>query len=471
MVEWVASLPARRTVGEGDPPEDMNAIVSALKEVRSVVDLTSLGRETLTKPSRHVLLASGGMDETASGGSTGTATRVTDPQYVESGSRSWRIVSSGASSAQLRITPGVLPITFPEASAVCARVFVPDVSKVSLITIDIYGDPNPHTFSDSWSRNTGALNETPLVPGWNTIRFNAASGRRIAGKWGNVYRLDVTGFNAAGTAGSEFVVDRVWVETPEQASICVIADGPYTDFMKNAYPDLRDRGIPVTWATSVLGLGTSKISEGINMSRMTEAELASVAFENGNSVSAHSWGDLETEKMTADQIEADVIRTTRWLQSRGYTGHVWRAAWWQNRAPQHAAARPFYVGEASYHGASGVTPWPPQDMHNIPRMPVDTTVSNALMDSRFQTLKETKGLILPFFHRVAPNPGTYDTGTDQWHYFLEHVDEGISEGWLRADTFETLFARIGGTFREGVGGGTVAEYVNSSGEIVTKRLP
>ena len=421
------------------------------------------------EPIQHVTLVAGMEGEGAVGsGATISADTVT----FESGGRAWKVTSNaGASESRLRVTP-TDPLQFPPASAVCARVYIPDVSKITAITVDIFGDA-ALTFADRWSRSSNAQGQI-LVNGWNTLRVAANVGSRVAGKWGNAYRVDVIGSNPSALAGHEFIVDRVWVECRAKATLTFVEDHCSVNFLTYGYPGLKALGVPVYWALNPAKMGLAVVDQGIPMHRMTEAQIESVAWENRNMVGAHAWGDIETENMTPEQIRADVIRTTKWLQARGYNGWLFRPAWWRELATNYAAAKPLYLASSTYKADAGLSTWPPVDRYNIPRYNLYRgTRTTAQIDSVFQALKDTRQHINLFTHMVAPAEmcGTMDTDLVLWQYVLDKIAAGMAEGWLEPVSWLDLWTRSGGRFRHGLGGAVIAEYYDESGTYVSRTLP
>lgn len=421
--------------------------------------------ETPSAPQRIITLAGGQGDETVS---SYFSTVTDDTTNYTIGDRGKRAVTGRTSTFGVRYDYPT-PLKFPaeDVDAIGVRVYIPDVTKVTVIYVDLYSDAG-YTVGLAWQRNSTTLPHKPLVNGWNTLRWPAYIGTRSA-SWGDVHRVQVMGL--ANDLAGEITVGHVWAEARRKASLLFINDGPYVDFLANGYPGLKSRGFPVTWSIDPSLLGTTVNSDGIDMTRMTEAELDGVAFENGNSVSAHAWGDIETSGMTAAQIRADAMRTTKWLQGKGYGGWLWRSSWWGEDAPEYAAAKPYYLGMSTYKSDSGPSAWPPIDRYNIPRYSLYQTRTNEQLDTVFEQLRTTKGYLAPFTHRVAANPGPFDMSLTQWDYFLSKIDEGISGGWLEGVTFETLFHRYGGRFTPGMYGGQVAEFIGEDGTVTRKRLP
>lgn len=416
---------------------------------------------TEPNPVRVTTLIAGQDDETTLGNH---ATIAADTVNFTVGDRAWK-VTNNSTTPELWVTYST-PLQFPTtATAICARVYIPDVTKVTDITLQVFCDAT-FTVGNRWSRGIAAeaAVHPALVNGWNTLRFHTQVSTRGTG-WGSCYRAVVSGTSSV--AGATFTVGHMWIESRAKASLIVINDGPYRDFLTNAYPALKDRAIPVTWAVDPSLLGTFDVKQ-----RMSQAELDSVAFENGNSVSIHAWGDTQTSGMTAAQIRADVTKTVKWAQGKGYTGQVWRAAWWGNSAPNSRAADGLLLAAAMNSSITGPTTWPPIDRHNIARYNLDTSRTDADVNALFAGLQSTRGLCLLYFHAViTPVLDSFDATLAQFNNFLANVDAGVSAGWLECVTFEQLYARSGGVLRQGFGGGQIAEFTDENGAAVRQQLP
>jgi hypothetical protein len=411
----------------------------------------------------------GGQDDEAPTGNL--ATVATDTTNFDIGDRAWKVTVTGSTfpvSAELRLTYAT-PLTFPTATAaVCARVYIPDVAAITRITIDIYGDAGL-VFADRWSRGSNAVDQKPLVVGWNTIRFPSFAATRTAGKWGNVYRVSVSGL--AQSAGATFTIGRVWVESPRKAQILIIDDGPYQAFHLTAYPQLLARKLPVTLAIDPPYIG--QLSGAPAKQRMTQAEIDAEIADGRSSGSIHlATNGGTTSSMTAAQIRADVMAGIKYCEQHSYTGGYFRAAWLGNSAPQALAAKDMMLASATYTTLAGATCWPPPDRYNISRWTLDNSRSTADIDTIMQGLKDTHGLLVFYVHGVStPVVDSFDTTVENFNYWLTWVDDGLANGWLEGVTFETLWARSGGRFRTGLGGGMAAEYLDENGVITVQVLP
>ena len=334
-------------------------------------------------------------------------------------------------------------------AAIGVAVFIEDVTKVSQIQLNIYSTV---ALNPVWIRTDGNYPE-PLKNGWNYMRFPATEGDTTG--WGSVYRVRVLVITSAATS---VTVGRMWAEIKPKAQLVFIEDGGYTSFLNDAYPDLKSRGIPVTWSIDPLRLG--------EVTRITEADVKTVSDDgNDNSISFHGFDGAVTSTMTPDEIVADTVNSIKWLSARGYAGRMWRSAWVQNSAPNADAASSLILGGATPNGTATMGIWPPKDRYDIPRVSVHGS-DTATIDAFFDSLKLTHGLMVIYTHGIADVPPPTDVSTAQWLYFLSKVDVGISEGWLEFHTFESLFAGSGGVFNSGFGVAR-AEFLEVDGSKTT----
>jgi hypothetical protein len=302
-----------------------------------------------------------------------------------------------------------------------------------------------------WTRS--GLN---LVNGWNLLRWGAAEGT-ITG-WGNAYAVR---FVVAVKSAIDITIGHIWLECPEKAQILFIEDGGYQTFLNLGYPDLKDRGIPVTWSIDPAKLGTTD--------RITEADVEMLSKENENSINFHGYDGSVTSSMTPEQIRADCVQAIKWLERRGYYGgSLWRSAWVQNTASNAAAAKSLFLAYATPSNLSGITCFPFTDRWNIPRASVHASTQDTI-DLYFNRLKQTHQLLVIYTHGINET-GDPDTTPSQWQYFLSKIDQGIAEGWLEGVTFEQLIAANGVKFRRGMGD-WITELYNKDGSSGNVRLP
>lgn len=419
--EVAASAAATRTYARGEGSGQAPTVVSLMScqadESYSVTNCTVDADETNYKVGNQ------GLEVTI--GSAVTATVILDP-------------------------PGPTdPLTMGPASAIGLWVWLDDATKITSLTLELWVDA-ALTTGLKWARTAS----TGLVDGWNLLRW--ASTDSNYENLDTIYRVRVIAVTNAATV---LTVGHVWAECPPKAQVLIINDGGYKTFMDEALEDLRTLSVPITWALSPGELGTET---GTKAERITEADVATIA-DAGDSISFHSWEGAVTSSMTEDEIATDTMKAIRWLQQRGYAGRIWRAAWTQNAATNAAAARPYVLAYATPTSVSSQTAWPPPNRWNIPRTSIHGR-SEATIDGIFEALELTHGLYVFYTHGIHVD-GDTDTTPDEWDYFMIKLSAALDEGWLECVTFEDLYARSGGKFRQALGDAQY-EYVDDTGTVV-----
>ena len=346
-------------------------------------------------------------------------------------------------------------------------VYVEDATKVTNIQLLIGQDA---TYTVFWNRaNTSAPVQT-LVTGWNFLRWKIVEGLPVA--WTGT-TVDMVQIYVTTNAATSITVGHLYLECPAKARMIYVADRGYKSFAVVGLPALRAAKVPVTWAIDVLMLGTyaGEYPNGAHpyAETVTEADIASYAAL-GDSISFHGFSGNVTSTMTDAQVRADTVATLKWLAARGYRGRMWRAAWVQNTAPNHAAADPYLIGQATWdittHSVA-LDMWPPRDMQNIARWEFYPQ-SDAQIDTQFDILKRTHSLMVVYNHGIGTGNAN-DSTQASFDRFMLNVNLGITQGWLEPTTFEALFAESGGSFQT-LNGATVASYTDRDGTPITKRV-
>ena len=362
-----------------------------------------------------------------------THTRTEDRVRVMEGEMAQRVTAASAGTLSIS-TSYDPPKTFPPASIVRALVWLDDAAAVSSLSVNIRQQVSPTVVQ--WSRSHVSAGHT-LTNGWNLISWVASSG--ITTAWGQCVRVEVV---ASTTAATSITVQSVWVESPPKAQILFIEDRGYKTFVDRGLPDLRARGIPVTWALDPMLNGSNV---GTKAEAITDDQVAQF-YAAGDDMSIHAYAGERTALMSREQIRQDTLLSHQWLQDRGYVrGRQWRAAWTQNDAPHHAAARPYYVAYASPNSGASLTAWPFPDPWNVPRVNLQGSNSSRI-DEFFQTLQRTNGLMVCYTHGIHEDGGS-DMTPAQWAYLMQKIDAAKSEGWLEGVTFSQLLERSSGLMR------------------------
>lgn len=408
-------------------------------------------REASAQSPRIVTLLSGQQDETPS---VVNCTVSADLTNYKIGDRGLKVTIGSATTGQVILDPPGPsdPMHLPPPAVVGAWVYMPDASKVVSMTLEFYTDIGLNT-APRFARTVSS----GFVNGWNLLRTSVADGLADYSYLPNVYRVRVNTFTNAAT---EVTIGHVWAECSPKAQILMISDGAYKTFVDNGLPDLRALGVPVTWAIDVtyLGGGTGKTAIA------SEAEIEAF-HQAGDSISFHSYAGGVTSSMTSTQIAQDTLKCIRWLQQRGYEGRMWRAAWTQNDATNAAAARPFVLAYATPNSTSAQASWPPTDRWNLPRTSVHGRTTS-FVDDIFAEMEATNGLFIWYAHGIHSDGGN-DATPAEWSYFVSKLQAGIEAGWLEGVTFEDLYARSGGKFKQGFGDPQY-EYLDTTGTVIRR---
>jgi len=377
---------------------------------------------------RRFTLISGQADQTLA---PKGATISPDQVRTVEGAQAIRATTAEAATAILPLVHSPA-IEFGAASIVRALVWIDNPADISSITVSIRTSVDPVV---QWSRSSAST--SPLVPGWNLLSWKAAAG--VTTTWGQALLTQVAVVTTAATA---FTLQSVWVETTPKAQILFIEDRGYQTFVDHGLPDLRSRGIPVTWALDPMTHGTSTGTKG---QVVTDAQVEQF-YADGDDLSIHAYAGEVTATMTPAQIRLDTLKSHQWLQDRGYSrGRQWRAAWTQNSATAHAAAQPYYAAYATPASAAGMETWPFLDPWNVSRWSVQGRTPAAIADM-FATLKRTGSLLVCYTHGVHADGGS-DATPEQWAAFISQIDEGLTGGWLEGTSFSRLLGLSGGVLR------------------------
>ena len=413
---------------------------------------TALHLQNAVAP-RIMTLIGGQEDESPTGT---TATISADTVNFKLGTQGWKMTMAGAVTGQLRLDPvgAEDPVHFGPAQAVGIWFYVPDATKITSVGISIASN-SAATVTADYTWNTG------IVTGWNFRRIQASA--MTLTDWGTAYRVRVI---VVTNAATDITVGHLYVECPQKAKVLIISDSAYKSFHDIAYPDLKQRGIPVTFALdpTVLGSNVGSISE-----RITEAQVLTVSAENQNEIGFHGYDGTETSAMTAAQIRADTMKAIKWLESRGYySGRIWRSAWVQNAATNHAAIQNLVLMYATPSSAASLVCWPVADRWNISRLSLHGR-TQANMDTWFSQLQQTHQLLVCYNHGIDDGGGTNTTNA-MWDYFIGKIDAGLAGGWLEGVTMEMLLARSGLKYRQTLGD-TAVELYDETGVNAPRRLP
>lgn len=392
---------------------------------------------------RIVSLISATEDETVVANS---ATLTTDAVNFKVGRQGRKLAMAGAVTGRMTVSP-VSPATsgllsVPPAQAVSLWIFLEDVTKVTSANVTIFQDSGNTV---SWSRTNTDAPAQALVTGWNLLRWAASEGTTT--NWGTINRVDVKVITNAAT---NVTVGHLYLECPEKAKLLCILDRGYKSFVnRGGLARMRANRIPVTWAVDVTLIGTSV---GTINEVVSEADIAQYAAA-GDSISFHGWDGSVTSGYTAAECRTDSGRAIKWLQSRGYRGRMWRAAWVQNTAPNSSAINDLVVSQATGSNGSSLGIWPPRDRWNIPRWAIHGRTTGDF-DARIDLWQKTNSLMVVYTHGIDEAGGN-DITPDLFDYFMTKVEAGLAAGWVAPVTFEQLWLESGFQWGDLSGGSTV----------------
>lgn len=321
-------------------------------------------------------------------------------------------------------------------------IYVSDVSKVTTISLFVYFD---NSYDSAMSKGFTGLN---MKTGWNYLRMTTPyfykSG--YANYWNTSTKAAIRI-----TANSEVTVcigDFAFCY-PDKAKMIFIEDHSYSNFKNVAYPQLKALGIPVTWGLKIdmLGAGVEFASSIITMDDVNE-----LAIDEMSEINFHSWHGEGTETMTESQTAEQTLKCRNWLASHGLWHTPYRSAWVQNRAPHAVAvAKKYLKYSPTYANKTDVASvFPFEDNYDIPRFELHDR-NNSAIDLIFNTIKNTHGVFCCYTHDLSdqiPTDGTsrMHINTEEWNYFMEKVNEGITDGWLEGTTIGWLDNKYGSEF-------------------------
>ena len=397
------------------------------------------------------------------------ATITADTTNVRLGLQSWKIATSGAVTAMAKVeTFPTGQYTNPQTTAIGVWAYVEDASKVTTVGLYLYSDASEANYYNiPISKLRGGIAGN-IRTGWNYWRFARFHTFTPTGTptWGTIHHAQLYFVTNAATSIS---LQAINVEHRAKASIVFIHDGGYTAFDQSpGYHDLRDRGIPVTFAAVCSAIDS-------NPKYVTRARLIEMGDENGNSISFHSWSPsaAPSSGFTADQARAETARCQKWLSglpTKGATGRMFRAAWYQNISPQSAASNGMVLLNPMFDASYQATPtsWPPIDRFAFYRHPLHDQAAGANA-AMFAQLQERREVLFVYTHNVSSNAS--DISPADWAEFLSLVDAGIAAGWLECVTVEQLMAASGVSIRQGMTGAWRVEWPEIDGTTTTKTFP
>ena len=268
--------------------------------------------------------------------------------------------------------------------------------------------------------------------GWNKLRYYTEG----AGAWSEdtaTSTLRILVYHASGTETNVWIGDIVKINPPK-ANLIIIADGPYYTFYTEAYPTLKNMGVPVVWALDPTLLDAVDASE---RHLINENELELLAVDGISEFSFHSYDGTIMSSATSKQALFDTLNNIRYLRKKGIEpNHIWRAAWLQNNCAHPEIANQELEASASYNGSAGITFFPFPDKYNISRMSMAGT-TQAQFDTLFNKLRLEHSTVLLYAHGVSEGSDKEITPA-MLTYLIGKIQNAIDGGYLNPTTYSRM---------------------------------
>jgi peptidoglycan/xylan/chitin deacetylase (PgdA/CDA1 family) len=298
-------------------------------------------------------------------------------------------------------------------------VYIPDATKVTKIRLQLP--------TASFTKST----ET-LVSGWNFVRVRTEGGGSWSESADNT-QIRVMAYHEAGAEETIYIGYFAQVK-PAYGNMIIVADGPYYTFYTEAYPTLKEMGVPVVWA-----LDPTQITESTAQDRqiINTSDLETLAMDGISEFSFHSYDMTLMSNATAEQALSDTLNNIRYLNKHGLQPRrIWRAAWLQNNCQHPDLANLELDASASYNGSAGVTEYPFIDRYNIPRYGVASRTTSQI-DSIFSKLQNQHCTVVLYFHGISEGSDKEVT-PEMLEYFIEKISTALTEGYLNPTTYNRL---------------------------------
>lgn len=283
--------------------------------------------------------------------------------------------------------------------------------------------------SSSWIRKNKNFSH-----GWNYIHFYTADGNVSSWNTSNMIRVQCS-YIDDNSITDVYVSDIIAVK-PQKAKLIFVDDHAYSTFYKDAYPRLKQLGIPVTWGINpgILGANAGATT------KLTQSEIDEMSNDPYCEFSFHSWDTTPTKDMSADDINNDVQKCITYLKKNGILPeHFWRCAWVQNQAQNAMASQYILSCYATPSSNAGFTAYPFPNIYNIPRSQIH---GKSDFSNMFDVLKKTHCTIIVYTHDLCEDGGIHITESE-FSAFLNSVSSAISEGWLEPTTYNRLCVKYG----------------------------
>lgn len=352
------------------------------------------------------------------------------------GDRAINLVSSGGANDSIIYTPllfnNITPSVIGPASALGLHLYVADASKFSSFEVDLWTDAGLSS-GKSWGRSA-SQSANPIVNGWNHLVWPAADGIGDFSSWGNIYQLR---FLFTTTSPIAITIGQLYAVTPAKAKIIFQIDGPQQTFIDGAYPQFKNRNIPLTMNVVCAQLGIAPTA--------SVATVNSLLAENNNAVSLHSYNGenlnvATNPSITSDQTLAYTMLGLGFFKAQGWFSS-WKGAWQDNIATFSSAVKHLFMAMATSSAAAGNDIFPPKNRFDMPRVGLHG-MSNSDIDALFAKIEAFRPTIYMYTHGY--NTGdSHDVSAATFAYFLTKYDAAVAAGQIEAVTFEQMAERYG----------------------------
>ena len=302
-------------------------------------------------------------------------------------------------------------------------VYIEDASKLKNITLNI-----PKEGGGSWERSG-----TDLKNGWNRIRLFSNEGNLDNWTQARMFRILLYTQDSSKT---KITISDFKAVRPNKAKLIMVNDHGYSNYKNIAHERFKKLGIPTTFAINP-GRLNAPIPGASHI--LSQEEINELAVDPYAEFSYHAWDPTvkASANMTTEELKQELAQCKHYLKLNGiYPDFFWRAAFVQNKAPNHDAINDRIEAYAQYNESSQFDAFPFKTTYGINRKQVHN-IDNTKMDVYFDTLKKTHCLVVFYTHDISDGGGIHMT-TSELDYFESKLKTGIEEGWLEPTTYAEL---------------------------------
>ena len=353
-----------------------------------------------------------------------TTSRVLEDyrKLYKSNTIAYSMDSLGKSSSEVRLTPRSV-VDLMGSQEILLTIYIEDVTQIKNITINI-----PKEGGGSWERSA-----TDLKNGWNRIRLFANEGDLDNWTQARMFRIIMY---TKDTLQATITISDFKLIKPKKAKLIMVNDHGYSNYKKIAHERFKKLGIPTTFAINPGRLGTPIPGAS---SILSQEEINELAVDPYAEFSYHAWNPTEkaSANMTPEEIKQELAQCKHYLKLNGiYPDFFWRAAFVQNKAPNHDAINEDIEAYAQFDESSRFDAFPFKTTYGINRKQLHNIDSNTI-DTFFDILEKTHCLVVFYTHDISDDGGIHMT-TSELDYFESKLKIAIEEGWLEPTTYSKL---------------------------------